>query len=444
MTMSEASDWRTEPAAAWAQPDVAAHAIEGSRYTDPAFFAAEWEGMWTKVWLLLGRAREVSHPGDFQVENVGPESFIMLRQDDGSIRAFYNVCQHRGSRLLFAPSGSVDEIACPYHGWRYNRAGSLVSVQDPEDFSAGNPCDHISLVEVACETFAGWIWINMDPECGSLRDYLGPVWDDWQTWQPDEWRRASAVSAQVPCNWKVIQDNFCESYHLLTVHPQLTANIEEGVPWTRFDMSEEGHNRMIMQGSMPSRRRIGGPAIVEPLRSQLQMWDLNPEDFAGREFDTRPAIQRQMRSLGPDRGYAHYERLRDERLTDPHHYNIFPNCSVTFGADSILLQRMRPHPTDPQQCLFDHWTYVSLASIEHGIFEAGRGRQEFAGDAELQTIEYGDTSMGIIADQDIGITTGQQLGLRSRGYRGAHLADQEARIARYHQVIDEYIAGQRS
>jgi len=441
--MSEAIDWRMQAAGPWAQPEVAAHPIAGARYTDPAFAAAEWDGMWTRVWLLLGRALEMPEPGDFQVEDVGPESFIMVRQDDGSIRAFYNVCQHRGSRLLFAPSGTVGEISCPYHGWRYSRTGALVSVQDPEDFSSGNPCEQLSLVEVACETFAGWVWINMDPDCGSLQDYLGPVWDDWQMWQPEDWRRSSAISARVPCNWKVIQDNFCESYHLLTVHPQLTANIEEGVPWTRFDMSEEGHNRMVMQGAMPSRRQSEGPTLVGPLRAQMEMWELDPSDFGGREYDTRPAIQQQMRVLGPQRGYAHYDGLRDEQLTDPHHYNIFPNCSVTFSADSVLLQRMRPHPTDPQRCLFDHWTYASPAAIEHGLYRSSDGRVEVKGEAELQTIDYGETSMGIIADQDIGITTGQQLGLRSRGYRGAHLADQESRIARFHEVIDHYIAGNR-
>jgi hypothetical protein len=146
-----------------------------------------------------------------------------------------------------------------------------------------------------------------------------------------------------------------------------------------------------------------------------------------------------MRILGPERGYHHYKRLRDEQLTDPHHYNIFPNCSVTFGADTVLLQRMRPHPTDPERCRFDHWNYVSQASIEHGLFRNSDGRTEFRGDAEITEVEYGKQSMGTIADQDIGITTGQQLGLRSRGYRGANLADQESRIARFHAVIDQYL-----
>ncbi len=437
------TDWHHEPAPAWAQPDVRPHTVDGARYTDAGFFAAEWDAMWPKVWLLLGRAGDIPSPGDVQMEEVGPESFLMVRQDDGTIRAFYNVCQHRGSRLLFSPKASVREIVCPYHSWTYGRDGSLVKVQDPEDFSGGDPCDTTRLVEVACETFAGWVWVNMDPACRSLREYLGPVWDDWQTWAPDDWRRVGAVSAWVPCNWKVIQDNFCESYHLLSVHPQLTANIEEGVPWTRFDLSDEGHNRMIMQAGAPSRRQRNGPRIGEPLLTQLQMWGLDPATFAGREYDTRAELQRTLRTVGPERGYAHYDRLRDEQLTDPHHYNIFPNCSVTFGVDSVLLQRMRPHPTDPQRCRFDHWTYASPASIRYGLFRNNGGRVEITGDAEVELIESGDRSMGPVADQDIGITSGQQLGLRSRGYRGARLADQEARIARFHSVIDEYLSGQR-
>ncbi|MBH79870.1 MAG: (2Fe-2S)-binding protein [Gammaproteobacteria bacterium] len=438
---TKVADWRSEQAPPWAQPEVPPHKMEGSRYTDRGFFADEWEHMWTNVWLLLGRESEIPEPGDFQVEDVGPESIIMVRQKDGSVKAFYNACQHRGSRLLFADKGHVDNIVCPYHSWTYAWDGELTYVQDPEDFSGGNPCDDLSLVEVACETFCGWVWVNMNPDCESLEEYLGPVWEDWQAWQPDGWRRMTAISAWVPCNWKVIQDNFCESYHLLTVHPQLTANIEEGVPWTRFDMSHEGHNRMVMQGGMPSHRQEGGPEIVSPLLEQLDMWELKADDFKGREFDTRRAIQQQMRSLGPKRGYAHYDRLRDERLTDPHHFNIFPNCSVTFAADSVLLQRMRPDPLDPQRCRFDHWVYVSPESIEAGIFRSGR--LEFTGDAEVNMIEYGDAPMGMVPDQDIGTTAGQQLGLRSRGYRGARLADQESRIARLHHVIDEYISGER-
>ncbi len=440
----DVTDWRSLPAERWDQPDVPPHPLEGTRYTDPGFAAAEWDAIFTKTWQLLGREAEIPNPGDVQMEELGPESFLMVRQDDGTIKAFYNVCQHRGSRLVFAPNMAVRNIVCPYHSWTYGRDGTLVAVQDADDFPS-NPCDDVRLVEVPCDSFAGWIFVNMDPGCMSLREYLGPIWDDWQTWAPNDWRRISAQTVNVPCNWKVFQDNFCESYHLLTVHPQLTANIEEGVLWTQFDMADEGHNRMIMRTGSPSRRQKNGPRLIEPLATQMRMWGLDPDEFVGREYDVRAALHKVMRVEGPARGYHHYDRLRDEQLTDAHHYNLFPNCSVTFGVDSVLLQRMRPHPTDPERCRFDHWIYASPASIAYGLFRSNGGIIDTGnkGDADIEYIEFGERSINPLADQDAGITTGQQLGLRSRGYRGARLAGQESRIARFHHVIDEYLAGKR-
>ena len=103
----------------WACPPLRNVPILGDQYTSREFFDREWSSMWTKVWLLMGRSSELLEAGSYQVEEVGPESFIMIRQNDGSIKAFYNVCQHRGSRLLFNNEGTSDQIVCPYHGWEW-------------------------------------------------------------------------------------------------------------------------------------------------------------------------------------------------------------------------------------------------------------------------------------------------------------------------------------
>ena len=152
---------------------------EGSRYTSAEFFAREWEGMWTKVWLLLGRESEMPNPGDWQREDVGPESILMVRQSDGSIKAFYNVCQHRGNQLVSDARGKVNRFVCRYHSWAFDIDGELKFAPDAEDFPQGNPCGKLRLEEVPCETFAGFIWINMDPDCKGLKEFLGPIWDDW-------------------------------------------------------------------------------------------------------------------------------------------------------------------------------------------------------------------------------------------------------------------------
>ena len=98
----------------WSNPAVTRHQLGGERYTSPDFFAREWDTMWTRTWQLLGREQAMPNPGDYQIEDVGPESIIMVRQPDGSIRAFYNVCQHRGSRLTFAAEGTTNAFICPY------------------------------------------------------------------------------------------------------------------------------------------------------------------------------------------------------------------------------------------------------------------------------------------------------------------------------------------
>ncbi len=434
--IDEETDSNIELAPFWVNPEVTDLPIDGFRYTSSDFYKKEWEAMWTKVWLLLGRANEISQKGDYQVEEIGVESIIMIRQDDGSIRAFYNVCQHRGSRLTNNAQGHTEVFRCPYHSWEWSFNGTLLSVQDPEDFPQGNPCDELTLVEVPCEVFAGFIWVNLDSDCKSLKEYLGPLWDEWAAYEIDDWSRVLKISTRVPCNWKVIQDNFCESYHLPTVHPQLADSHEENYAYTQFDMSDEGHNRMIMMGATLSKSLRGeNPGLPVPLAERMRHWDLDPKDFDKRVYDVRLALQEKMRELGPSRGHTHYVNLRDSQLTDSHHYNLFPNCSLTFSADGVLLQRMRPDPVDPQNCFFDHWYYAKNTELADSATNI-----ELAGNGDSYTmIKYGEQSMGLIPDQDIAISVMQQLGLRSRGYKGGFLSNQESRIRRFHDVIDSYI-----
>lgn len=440
--MAEAQQWKHEPAPHWDKPELGDHSIEGHRYTNREFSEREFEHMWTKVWLLLGREDEIPKPGDWQREEVGPESIIMVRQQDDSIKAFYNVCQHRGNRLVFEEKGSTKRFVCQYHSWAYTLDGELNFAQDSEDFPQGDPCGKVRLVEVPCETFAGFIWVNMDQEAKPLKEYLGPIWDDWNMYPIADMKRYLAYTVNVPCNWKVIQDNFNESYHLRSVHPQASVTIEEGYKDTQFDMCNEGHGRMIMHAGYPA-RSLDGNKMREPLTNLMQQWDLDPEEFEGRERDIRPALQQQKRKLGAERGLDYYDNLRDEQLTDFYHYNVFPNFSVSITADGFHFLRSRPHPTDPEQCIFDNWHYATNPKGASEPVGTPSGLVNRDAEVEHEIINYGDKSIGLGMDQDLSITTGQQLGFRSRGYKGAYLSGQESRVQRFHEVIDEYIQGAR-
>lgn len=434
----------------WPQQETGDHSIPGDRYTSSEFFRKEWEGMWTKIWLLLGRESEIPNPGDWQMEEIGAEEVLMVRQKDGGIKAFYNVCQHRGNPLVDAPQGRVlSRFVCKYHSWAYTPDGELNFAPDKEDFPDGNPCGKLRLAELACETFAGFIWVNMDPDCVSLKQFLGPIWDAWNNSDIHTWKRTLANSMNLPCNWKVVLDNFNESYHVPTVHQgattdtnrkQIRGNIDTYFKETQFDLSDEGHNRMVMKGGFGVGETDEDGNIKETLASQLRYWELDPAQFKHNPEATREALQQAKRKLGPARGYTHYDNIPDEQLTDAFHYTLFPNFAVTVWSDGFHFLRARPHRSDPEQCVFDNWWYSSPASVE-AAQPTGMLGTEVTPDVERKWLNYPDDSIGPGIEDDVFVFVTQQRGFRSRGFKGVYLSNQEKRIRRLHELIDDYIEG---
>ena len=421
--------------------------LEGYRYTSKEFFDREWEHMWTRVWLLLGREAEMPEPGDWQMEPVGPEEILMVRQTDGTVKAFYNVCQHRANPLVEGDAGHVRRFVCKYHSWAFMPDGELNFAPDKEDFPEGNPCGKVRLEEVRCETFAGFVWINMDPDCVSLKEYLGPIWDEREARNIHTWRRTMANTMWLPCNWKVVLDNFNESYHVPTVHmgakpdtnrQEIRGHINTYFKETRFDLSNEGHNRMVMQGGFGVGSTDKEGNILEPLASQLRYWDIEPEEYKGRPEDTRVALQEAKRRLGAERGFEHYDRIPDEQFTDAFHYTLFPNFAVSVWSDGFHFLRARPHYKDPEQCLFDNWWYTSPAAIDSGMEKGPFGGDV---DTEKRILDYEVDSIGPAIEDDVAVFVTQQRGFRSRGFKGVYLSAQETRIRRYHELIDDYIEG---
>jgi phenylpropionate dioxygenase-like ring-hydroxylating dioxygenase large terminal subunit len=438
----------TSTIADWPVQQLQGHEIVGSRYTSREFFEKEWEGMWTKVWLLLGRESEMPNPGDWQREDIGPESILMVRQRNGDVKAFYNVCQHRGNRLVLEERGNVERFVCRYHSWAFMLDGELNFVPDAEDFPEGDPCGKLRLSELPCETFAGFTWVNMDPECATLKEFLGPIWEDWSRYQIQGWKRYVALTTTAPCNWKVVLDNFNESYHVPTVHrpagteaekKRMHSGVDTSYKNTRFDLSNEGHNRMIMPGGYAGPAMDEQGVIGEPLASILHEWELDPAQFTGRPEATREALQKAKRRLGPQRGYSHYEHLADEQFTDAFHYTLFPNFAVSLWSDGFHFLRARPHATDPEQCVFDNWWYASQPQGETAPVRTTVGIVDRDIEVEHEVFELGEKSMGRTIDQDLAIFESQQLGFRSRGFKRAYLAGQESRVGRYHELIDGYI-----
>jgi phenylpropionate dioxygenase-like ring-hydroxylating dioxygenase large terminal subunit len=423
------------------EPELSGRPVDGSRYHSKEFMDKEWDAIWTKAWLIGGLVEQVEKPGDFFTYEIGRESILVTRDDDHEIRAFYNVCPHRGKRLVEEEQGHSKRIACSYHGWRFATSGELHFVPCPEDFAGGSPCGKVNLAPVKCEVFAGFVWVNMDPDAITLREHLGPVMDEIECYQMENMIRTHWVTLDGDFNWKCVQDNFNESYHLPYVHPQTRYSMEQNYKFCQFDMYEpHGHARMLMPGSVPSKSLRGHTdTVLETLGREMEYWGLNPEDFRDDPHAIREALQKAKRANGGAKGYD-YSHFHDDQLTDNYHYTVFPNISFSLKPDGCIFLRADPHPTDPERCVFDMWyfTWFPDGSEDYYSYIMAEGVDRSKPVEHIRGA-VGEISTGPAIDQDVEIWSSQQQGLRSRGFKGGVFSGQEGRIQFFHDQIDKWI-----
>jgi phenylpropionate dioxygenase-like ring-hydroxylating dioxygenase large terminal subunit len=425
------------------EPELSANSIRGERYWSPEFATREWEALWPRVWQVAGRVDQIPEPGDYVTYDIGRDSILAVRGADGLVRAFYNVCQHRGNRLVGAEVGSLagGEFQCAYHGWRFGDDGRLNWVYDEDDFTQGSPCGVRNLVEIPSDTWGGFIWFNMDPDAAPLREWLDPVAEHLDVYRMEAMKRTHWVTVVGDFNWKCVQDNFNESYHLPYVHPQTMASMNEHHSGCQFDLYPSGHCRMLMPGGGPGPQYRGRPErTIKSLGPDLEFWDVDPEPYLDDLPGLRPALQRAKRELGESKGYD-FSAYSDEQLTDNYHYTVFPNISFSMKPDGCIWLRGSPHPTDPEKCVFDMW-YLTL--FPEGVSEywsnSMRDWVSLDHQVEHETGLAGEVSCGPGIDQDVAIWSSQQQGLRSRGYRDDYMPLQERRIRYFHDNIDGYLA----
>ncbi len=424
-------------------------AIDGGRYYDAAFAAREWDRMWTRIWHVAGRTNELVEPGNYIVHDFMHESVIVMQQNDGSLKAFYNTCGHRGMRLAWANAHATDGLHCPYHGWLWGRDGRLVDAPDRDDYPQGDPCDTARLRELRCDTWGGFVWYTMDNDAPALRDYLHPLPDVYANYPMETLVRVFDMRIHLNANWKFAPDNFAESYHTRTAHPQVPPWIDQDYWTSRHEMWPGGHSRIVqpMRPSLRDRLPEGEP---HPFDALLRAWAIDPESYPDYETKVDRGwydLKDQKHKLWRERGYKHYARMSDEEITDSPHTVVFPNVTLSFLPDNLLFFRTQPHPDDPNRCTFDLWCMAypvegqsvveSIMAGPQPLEEAERIEREFNGGAGVPELE------GQIVYQDLMLAEGQQRGLHSRGYRDAYLAGQETRVRFFHETLNDYLEGRR-
>jgi phenylpropionate dioxygenase-like ring-hydroxylating dioxygenase large terminal subunit len=421
--------------------------MTGDRYWSKDFAKAEWDHMWTRIWHIAGRTAELEEPGDYVVHDFMHESVICVRQNDGSIRAFYNACGHRGQRLVSASASVTKGFECPYHGWLWGTDGVLRNVQDAHDFPQGNPCGKLKLRELRCDTWGGFVWYSMSDDSPDLGAFLSPMPEIYKNYPMDTAVRVSWMQIDLNTNWKFATDNFSESYHTRTAHPQVPPWIDQDVDTARHEMYPGGHGRTVqpMRPSLSDRLPEG---VDHPFDHILRQWDIDPASYP--DFETKAMqgwldLKAAKRRSWKQRGYVHYEHMNDEELTDSPHTVMFPNVTISFLPDNLIIFRTEPHPDDPNKCTFDLWCMVypvagqtmvesimagpkplREAEFEHKAFDNGRGVPELEGQ---------------IVYQDMMLAENQQRGMHSRGYKDAYLAGQETRVRFFHEVLNDWLAG---
>lgn len=418
------------------------------------FHRLEMERLWPRVWQPACREEEIPEVGDYVNYEIGGESILVVRSATGKINAFYNVCPHRGRRLRDDARGNLSLIFCGYHAWTFDLDGKPTSIPSREDWK-GCPAatdKDFSLSPVKVDTWAGWVWINMDPDCEPLGEFLAPLPERFDAYEWDRCRIRSYQTLIFPVNWKVAIEAFVEAYHVVGTHPQL-------LRW--------GH------GPAPALDEFFAPGMRHGAHTGARQYEFS----AAAEFkDPREYLYtnihntyHQLHGLYHEDGLRAAERFRAEAATGmtltearmkyselrkeemikakvkypkgltPAHMRatelqVFPNTSILPSVEGAFWYRSRPNGDDPNSTIFDIWSLGRFApggepQVTQEIY---RNLEDFKG-------------KNPILEQDFSNMIAVHKGMRSRGWKAARPNPiQESNVYNLHRVLHDFMFGSKA
>jgi phenylpropionate dioxygenase-like ring-hydroxylating dioxygenase large terminal subunit len=243
--------------------------IPVGRYRDEAMYALEQDRVWRRTWLLAAHVTDLAEPGSYTTFERSGAPLVLVRGEDGAIRAFYNSCRHRGAPVVREDCGTARRLTCQYHSWSYDLAGVLKAVPDARSF-AGLDQQALGLVPVRCEAWEGWIFVNEDPDAEPLGEFLGPLREQAAEVDGPSLRRVGTQTHHVAANWKAMVDAFLEVYHIRTVHPDNAALLYDDSTVT-VAMLPHGHSRLSV-AIRPELMGVMDPSPVADNPSVGQLW----------------------------------------------------------------------------------------------------------------------------------------------------------------------------
>ncbi|MBA3948414.1 MAG: aromatic ring-hydroxylating dioxygenase subunit alpha [Acidobacteria bacterium] len=355
-------------------------------YTSPRLFERELDLFFRSNWVLAGRAEEVPRKGDYVLRDLAGDSIIVTRSGEGdqSVRAFYNVCRHRGTRLCTAASGHfAGSIQCPYHSWTYDLSGQLIGAPHM-DGTEGFDRAGIRLNTIAAEVWDGFIFVNLSEESDPLADHLGALPDKFAAWEMGRLRRGGRIVYEIAANWKLLIQNFNECLHCPNVHPALNT----------LSHYMSGEN--------------------EPLR----------RTYMGGRMDLRPGIVTMSMDGSCPRDLL--PGLSDAQKRGVYYYAIFPNLFLSLHPDYVMVHRTEPLAADRTR-LTCEFLFAPEELAKPGFDIA-------------DVVEFWDMTN----KQDWHVCELSQQGISSRGYQPGPYSNREDLLYAFDQFITVVLGEDRN
>ena len=430
MTAAAGNPTRSRDEDAIGTPPANPTLVPADRYYSPAFAALEAQRMWPKVWQLACMLDHVAQPGDYVEYRCGSYSVLIVRDDDGVLRAFQNVCRHRGNSLCAGSGSDLRELKCGYHGWTWDLAGALKRVPNRKGFGSLRMSD-FPLIPARVDTWAGLVFVNLDLGAVSLLEYLEAVPDDIAWCHLEDFRCYATLTVEVDANWKTIADGYSETYHVQTLHPELLRCVDDihapqqiwvhtgksdqpyGVPSPRFDgalRDEEVWDAYVYtQGALMGAAE-GTPFPADARRPGQTVADL---------------IADRTRAFAAGRG-VDLNWADTDRMTRLHQYNVFPNMTLLANADHLTVMCSRPGP-DPDQ---GELVMFLMTRMPPGAPRSKPTDVRMGAEA---------AEPGVVLTQDIAVLAGLQRGMHQPGFTHLVLSSEERRVINMHRNLERYL-----
>ncbi|WP_018637898.1 aromatic ring-hydroxylating oxygenase subunit alpha [Parafrankia elaeagni] len=400
-------------------------------YLSPEYARAERDKLWRKVWQQVGRVEEIPQVGDFLTYEILDDSVIVVRSAPDRIRAYHNVCSHRGRPLVDVPPGAHDargrkrQWVCGFHGWRYDLDGENTFIAEREDWKCALTEQNTRLPEVKVDTWGGWLWINLDPDSGPLREYLEPAASLLDPFQLQNMRYRWRRWLVFDCNWKVALEAFMETYHVPYTHPEFMS-FGAFLGWSRAQgqHSNIGYDAPKGMDENQAKLRVGGGTDARVSTAELQnfTWENANTNTTRTLVDVANRLVEELPE-GTSSAEVLQHWLATARAEDAARgvvwptvepalvgksgtaWQIFPNFQIGHALNNMLCYSARPYGYDPDKCIFEAAVYE--------LFPEG---EEPATEWEFTPPE--DPGWRTVLPQDFANMAAIQKGMKTAGFTG--------------------------